>query len=130
MKIAKVHNADREPLYTTFLPSTKRERQATRARPSDPGGLLTKLTKLTKLVLDSCFCFFGLVDENTKQQALGAQARATAEGAEAAATDQMQQLQAEMGGSGEHSPPTAERMYENGCTNFRGCTRMYDFLVV
>jgi hypothetical protein len=29
-----------------------------------------------------------------------------------------------------HSPPTAERMYENGCTIFRGCTRMYEFLVV
>jgi hypothetical protein len=28
------------------------------------------------------------------------------------------------------SPPTAEKMYENGCTNFRGCTRMYEFLVV
>jgi hypothetical protein len=24
-----------------------------------------------------------------------------------------------------HSPPTAEKMYENGCTNFR--RRMYDF---
>jgi hypothetical protein len=28
-----------------------------------------------------------------------------------------------------HSPPTADKMYESGCTNFRGCTRMYDFLV-
>jgi hypothetical protein len=28
------------------------------------------------------------------------------------------------------APPTAERMYENGCTIFRGCTRMYEFLVV
>jgi hypothetical protein len=27
----------------------------------------------------------------------------------------------------DHSPPTAERMYENGCTIFRGCTRMYEF---
>jgi hypothetical protein len=27
-----------------------------------------------------------------------------------------------------HSPPTAERMYENGCTNFRRRRRMYEFL--
>jgi hypothetical protein len=29
-----------------------------------------------------------------------------------------------------HSPPTAEKMYENGCTNFRRRRRMYEFLVV
>jgi hypothetical protein len=29
-----------------------------------------------------------------------------------------------------HSPPTAEKMYENGCTNFRWRRRMYEFLVV
>jgi hypothetical protein len=29
-----------------------------------------------------------------------------------------------------HSPPTAEKMYENGCTNFRRRRRMYIFLVV
>jgi hypothetical protein len=30
----------------------------------------------------------------------------------------------------DHSPPTAEKMYENGCKNFRRRRRMYEFLVV